>query len=155
LAKKRQALIEFVELNSAMKCIYESNYFNQGIRIGKSIAYFDYSNNYQTLKNKPDELYSSLIIITVSNVIYPITVNVIQTICSPFGQIKKIDILKKTNQPSFLVKFESIETAVKARSALDGADIYEDCCTLKVKFSKVSLSFFLLKFLKFEIFLIR
>ncbi len=106
LASKHQALIEFVELDSAIRCINESNYLNQGIRIGKSIAYLDYSSYYQTLKNKSDETNS--IIITVSKVIYPITVNVIRTICSPFGQINKIEILKQTNQPSFLVELVKI-----------------------------------------------
>lgn len=36
-----------------------------------------------------------------------------------------------------LVEFESMEIAKKAKHAMNGADIYSGCCTLKVEFAKV------------------
>lgn len=40
-----------------------------------------------------------------------------------------------------LVEFESIEIAKKTKHAINGADIYSGCCTLKVEFAKVILIF--------------
>lgn len=40
-----------------------------------------------------------------------------------------------------LVEFESIDVAKKAKHAMNGADIYSGCCTLKVEFAKVVTSF--------------
>lgn len=36
-----------------------------------------------------------------------------------------------------LVEFESAEIAKKTKHAMNGADIYSGCCTLKVEFAKV------------------
>ncbi|VDM34557.1 unnamed protein product [Toxocara canis] len=38
-----------------------------------------------------------------------------------------------------LVEFESADVAKKAKHAMNGADIYSGCCTLKVEFAKVRL----------------
>jgi RRM-like domain len=34
--------------------------------------------------------------------------------------------------------FETIDDAERAKDALDGADIYSGCCTLKIQWGKVS-----------------
>lgn len=34
--------------------------------------------------------------------------------------------------------FDSIDSAVRAKDTLNGADIYSGCCTLKIDFAKVS-----------------
>lgn len=34
--------------------------------------------------------------------------------------------------------FDSVESAVRAKESLNGADIYSGCCTLKIDFAKVS-----------------
>ena len=51
MSKKRQALIEFIEITSSINCVNDANRLRHGIKIGDSIAYLNYS-NYQTLKNK-------------------------------------------------------------------------------------------------------
>lgn len=38
-----------------------------------------------------------------------------------------------------LVEFDNIASAKSAKQAMNGADIYSGCCTLKVEFSKVHL----------------
>ena len=35
-----------------------------------------------------------------------------------------------------LVEFDSVESARKAKHAMNGADIYSGCCTLKVEFAR-------------------
>lgn len=34
--------------------------------------------------------------------------------------------------------FESVDQAKRAKQALNGADIYSGCCTLKIEYAKVS-----------------
>ena len=36
-----------------------------------------------------------------------------------------------------MVEFETLESASKARSSLHGCDIYNNCCTMKVEYSKM------------------
>ena len=39
---------------------------------------------------------------------------------------------------SALCRFESVHCAQKAKAALNGADIYAGCCTLKIEYARVS-----------------
>lgn len=36
-----------------------------------------------------------------------------------------------------LIEFVDVQTAIEAKKALNGADIYPNCCTLKVEYAKV------------------
>ena len=36
-----------------------------------------------------------------------------------------------------MVEFDSIDSARRAKQALQGADIYSGCCTLKIEYAKV------------------
>lgn len=35
-------------------------------------------------------------------------------------------------------KFDTVESATRAKEALHGCDIYSGCCTLKIEYAKVS-----------------
>nr|BAF57617.1 hnRNP L protein [Dugesia japonica] len=71
---------------------------------------------------------------------YPITVDIIKQICLKFGKLLKIFIGKKNqdNVVECLVEFEKISEAKAAKEALHGEDIYSGCCSLDVKYSKMS-----------------
>ena len=58
------------------------------------------------------------------------------TICSPHGNVFRIVIFKK-NGVQAMVEFDSIDSARRAKQALQGADIYSGCCTLKIEYAKV------------------
>lgn len=38
-----------------------------------------------------------------------------------------------------MVEFDSIDSAKRAKHALNGCDIYSGCCTLRVEFAKVCI----------------
>ncbi|XP_039279502.1 heterogeneous nuclear ribonucleoprotein L isoform X3 [Nilaparvata lugens] len=76
-----------------------------------------------------------VLLFTVINPAYPITVDVIHTICTPIGQVLRIVIFKK-NGVQAMVEFDSVETAKRAKENLHGADIYSGCCTLKIEYAK-------------------
>jgi heterogeneous nuclear ribonucleoprotein L len=76
-----------------------------------------------------------ILLLTIYNANYPITVDVLHTITSTYGQIRRIVIFKKA-QVQALVEFDSVQSALTAKQALDGADIYAGCCTLRIEFSR-------------------
>ncbi|XP_052742881.1 heterogeneous nuclear ribonucleoprotein L isoform X6 [Bicyclus anynana] len=76
-----------------------------------------------------------ILLYTIINPAYPITVDVIHTISTPHGLVQRIVVFKK-NGVQAMVEFESIESATRAKEALHGCDIYSGCCTLKIEFAK-------------------
>ncbi|XP_075168934.1 heterogeneous nuclear ribonucleoprotein L isoform X3 [Haematobia irritans] len=76
-----------------------------------------------------------ILLFTIINPFYPITVDVLHKICVPHGQVMRIVIFKK-NGVQAMVEFDNLEAATRARENLNGADIYSGCCTLKIDFAK-------------------
>lgn len=87
----------------------------------------------RTEPQKPNHI----VLMTIRNALYPIDVEVIYKISSPLGRVARIVIFRK-NGVQALVEFENVEQATRAKTELDGADIYQGCCTLKVEFAKPS-----------------
>lgn len=145
MPRKRQALIQFEEITSSINLVNESA--RNPITIAGSTCFFNYSlnqklvNKYETSDNGEESCQGIVLCFTVQNALYPITVDVINTICSSFGQIYRIVISKK-NGVQALVEYATRDSAEKAKEELDNADIYSGCCTLKIDFSKVHLSFY-------------
>ncbi|CAF1207454.1 unnamed protein product [Adineta ricciae] len=79
---------------------------------------------------------TAVLCLTVQNAKYPITLDIIQKICSITGQILRICILRRRSI-QVLVEFDSAETARRIKLELDGADIYYGCCTLKIDFANL------------------
>jgi len=88
----------------------------------------------QRRKGEPDQP-NHVILMTILNPAYPITVDVIHTITQPYGNVLRIVIFKKNGVQS-MVEYETVESATHARDALQGADIYSGCCTLRVEYAK-------------------
>ncbi|XP_013379094.1 heterogeneous nuclear ribonucleoprotein L isoform X2 [Lingula anatina] len=136
MPRKRQALVEFDDINGAISLIkyaQTSQIYVQGMP-----AFFNYSTSQKIQRSGgPDDpkAANKVLLITVLNPQYPITVDVLHTICSPNGQVLRIVIFKK-NGVQAMVEFDSIESAQRAKQALNGADIYSGCCTLKMEFAK-------------------
>ena len=78
-----------------------------------------------------------ILVLTVYNVQYPINVEIISQICKPHGEVRRIAIIRPKGLLQTLVEFDSIDAARRAKYAMNGADIYSGCCTLKVEFAKV------------------
>ncbi|XP_023703865.1 heterogeneous nuclear ribonucleoprotein L isoform X2 [Cryptotermes secundus] len=86
-------------------------------------------------KRTENEKVNHVLLFTVLNPVYPITVEVLHTICSPSGQVLRIVVFRK-NGIQAMVEFDSIESAKRAKESLNGADIYSGCCTLKIEYAK-------------------
>lgn len=94
----------------------------------------DYDNQPRRRKGEP-ESPNHILLMTILNPAYPITVDVIHTICQPFGNVLRIVIFKK-NGVQAMVEFDGVEPATRARENLQGADIYSGCCTLRIEYAK-------------------
>ncbi|XP_056638179.1 heterogeneous nuclear ribonucleoprotein L [Diorhabda carinulata] len=87
-------------------------------------------------RKRPDDTKPNhVLLFTIINPMYPITVDVIHTICQSSGQVLRIVIFKK-NGVQAMVEFDGVDSAMRAKESLNGADIYSGCCTLKIDFAK-------------------
>ncbi|XP_073987246.1 heterogeneous nuclear ribonucleoprotein L isoform X10 [Rhodnius prolixus] len=94
-----------------------------------------YNKNFEPRRKRPESEPNNVLLFTIINPVYPITVDVLHTICTPNGQVLRIVIFKK-NGVQAMVEFDNIDTAKRVKEALNGADIYSGCCTLKIEFAK-------------------
>uniref|UniRef100_A0A673BEX1 Polypyrimidine tract-binding protein 2-like n=1 Tax=Sphaeramia orbicularis TaxID=375764 RepID=A0A673BEX1_9TELE len=80
---------------------------------------------------------SPVLRIIIDNMFYPVTLDVLQQIFSKFGTVMKIITFTKNNQFQALLQFSDPANAQQAKLALDGQNIYNSCCTLRIDFSKL------------------
>ncbi|XP_053321813.1 polypyrimidine tract-binding protein 3 isoform X1 [Spea bombifrons] len=81
---------------------------------------------------------SPVLRIIVENPFYPVTLEVLYQIFSKFGTVLKIITFTKNNQFQALLQYADPLNAHHAKSALDGQNIYNACCTLRIEFSKLT-----------------
>uniref|UniRef100_A0A8C1NF41 Polypyrimidine tract-binding protein 1 n=1 Tax=Cyprinus carpio TaxID=7962 RepID=A0A8C1NF41_CYPCA len=81
---------------------------------------------------------SPVLRVIVENLFYPVTLDVLHQIFSKFGTVLKIITFTKNNQFQALVQYSDGMTAQHAKLSLDGQNIYNACCTLRVSFSKLT-----------------
>ncbi|XP_056374474.1 polypyrimidine tract-binding protein 3 isoform X3 [Hyla sarda] len=81
---------------------------------------------------------SPVLRIIVENLFYPVTLEVLHQIFSKFGTVLKIITFTKNNQFQALLQYADPINAHHAKVALDGQNIYNACCTLRIEFSKLT-----------------
>ncbi|XP_075012459.1 polypyrimidine tract-binding protein 2 isoform X4 [Calonectris borealis] len=80
---------------------------------------------------------SPVLRIIIDNMYYPVTLDVLHQIFSKFGAVLKIITFTKNNQFQALLQYGDPVNAQQAKLALDGQNIYNACCTLRIDFSKL------------------
>lgn len=133
---KRQALVEFEMVESADKCVACGS--SEAVYIAGQQAFFNYSTSKRITRPTNSDNPNSgnkVLLLSIQNPLYPITTDVLYTVCNPIGSVMRIVIFKR-NGIQAMVEFESIECAQKAKAALNGADIYAGCCTLKIEYAR-------------------
>lgn len=158
MPRLRQALVEFENIEDAIMCVQTSQV---PIQILDRPVFFNFSTS-QEITRSPYGIAPSgantaiaaaaaapiddiggqpppnhILLFTIFNPLYPITVDVIRTICSPYGFVQRTVIFRK-NGLQVLVEFDSNTSAQRAKQQLDGADIYAGCCTLKIEYAKTN-----------------
>ncbi|XP_022064546.2 heterogeneous nuclear ribonucleoprotein L-like, partial [Acanthochromis polyacanthus] len=133
---KHQALVEFDSVQSAERCVACGT--REAVYIAEQQAFFNFSTSQRiTRPTNADDPSSGnkVLLLSVQNPLYPITTDVLYTVCNPIGNVLRIVIFKR-NGIQAMVEFESVEDAQKAKLALNGADIYAGCCTLKIEYAR-------------------
>jgi len=107
---------------------------------GNAVVEFAYSGRSNiTTKRDPDNNPPNMILLlTVTNLLYPVTVDVLVQVFAKFGGMDKVVIFNRGNAVQALVQLRDVTTACVCKASLDGQNIYAGCNTLKVQFSSLS-----------------
>ncbi|KAH3765551.1 Polypyrimidine tract-binding protein 1 [Pelomyxa schiedti] len=140
LKAKRQAFIEMVQDDAAANAIACYALYPPNIR--GQVIYFQYS-SYTELKipepsdtaAKPEA--NKILLITVSNLIYPVTIEDLYSIFSRFGSVLRIVLFSKKAGFQGLIEMSTVTSASNAKNTLDGNNIYNGCCTLTIQYSNL------------------
>ncbi|KAK3161305.1 hypothetical protein QOZ80_1BG0075450 [Eleusine coracana subsp. coracana] len=85
---------------------------------------------------KKQEAESNILLASIENMQYVVTIDVLHEVFSAFGFVQKIAIFEK-NGFQALIQYPDIQTAVAAKEALEGHSIYEGgYCKLHLAFSR-------------------
>ncbi|XP_024399157.1 polypyrimidine tract-binding protein homolog 1 isoform X1 [Physcomitrium patens] len=86
---------------------------------------------------KRREPESNVLLVSIENMQYAVTIDVIHTVFSAFGFVQKIAIFEKSAGFQALVQYPDIPTAVGAKEALEGHCIYDGgFCKLHLSYSR-------------------
>ncbi|PNF17711.1 hypothetical protein B7P43_G07328 [Cryptotermes secundus] len=70
--------------------------------------------------------------------VYPVTLEVLCQIFTRYGKVLKIVTFTKNNTFQALIQYPDVVTAQAAKLSLDGQNIYNSCCTLRIEYSKLT-----------------
>jgi polypyrimidine tract-binding protein 2 len=165
LKGKNQAFLEMEEETSAVSMV---NYFTNCVaQLRERSVYVQYSNHTQlktdqTHSNASASAQAALqaaqalagagagglvgkaggpntvLRVIVEHMVYPVTLDVIFQIFSRVGKVMKIVTFTKNNTFQALIQYPDVITAQAAKLSLDGQNIYNACCTLRIEYSKLS-----------------
>uniref|UniRef100_A0A8C5LLY7 Heterogeneous nuclear ribonucleoprotein L-like n=1 Tax=Jaculus jaculus TaxID=51337 RepID=A0A8C5LLY7_JACJA len=93
---KRQALVEFENVDSAKECVTFAA--DEPVYIAGQQAFFNYSTSKRITRpgNTDDPSGGNkVLLLSIQNPLYPITVDVLYTVCNPVGKVQRIVIFKR------------------------------------------------------------
>uniref|UniRef100_A0A2I3SCB5 Heteroous nuclear ribonucleoprotein L like n=1 Tax=Pan troglodytes TaxID=9598 RepID=A0A2I3SCB5_PANTR len=91
---KRQALVEFENIDSAKECVTFAA--DEPVYIAGQQAFFNYSTSKRITRpgNTDDPSGGNkVLLLSIQNPLYPITVDVLYTVCNPVGKVQQIFML--------------------------------------------------------------
>lgn len=141
LPEKHQAFVQMESIECATKLLEGFAMKPPSIRM-KDI-YFQYSSRSEVeTKNRGDssnlgsEGENSILLVTVLNPAVPVTLDNIHQIFKPYGEVLKIITFQKNQSFQALVQMSSVEAATNAKLFLEGKDMFQGCCHLKIAYSQ-------------------
>ncbi|KAK2949109.1 putative Polypyrimidine tract-binding protein [Blattamonas nauphoetae] len=142
LREKDQALVEFSHTSNAVNFL--NSYKAYPPHIGRTTVYPEFS-NHRTILDPTYQLSTAqppnrILKASITNVRYPVTVDTLSKLCSPFdtspiGTVEKIIIFENKNGLNALIQFSSIECATNAMRQLNGQNIFDNACTIIFEYS--------------------
>jgi polypyrimidine tract-binding protein 2 len=145
LRAKNQALVQMHDVASAVSALQYYSTVQPSVR-GRNV-YLQFSShqelttadqNAQGRKTDQDSQPNRILLVTIHHMIYPITVEVLHQVFSPHGFVEKIVTFQKTAGFQALIQYQSRQSALQARTSLQGRNIYDGCCQLDIQFSNLN-----------------
>ncbi|KAH9740151.1 RRM domain-containing protein [Citrus sinensis] len=146
-----QALIQFTDAETASSARNALDGRNLNIKF-QSHRSRDYTNPYLPVNptaiegvmqptigpdGKKKELESNVLLASIENMQYAVTVDVLNTVFSAFGTVQKVAIFEKNGGTQALIQYPDITTAAVAKESLEGHCIYDGgYCKLHLSYSR-------------------
>ncbi|CAM6037604.1 unnamed protein product [Sphagnum compactum] len=140
LRAKNQALLQMQDVPSAINVMQYYSTVQPSVR-GRNV-YLQFSSHQElTTIDQPGQPRrvppNRILLITIHNPLYPITVDVLHQVFSPHGFVEKIVTFQKSAGLQGLLQYASQLSATQARNTLQGRNIYDGCCTLDIQYSNL------------------
>lgn len=153
--KKNQALLEMADLSAAETMV--KYYSERPPQIRSNIVHFQFSRHEQLKTENNSALNAgaqaalqvadklignqeenrTVLRIIIDSMLYPITVEVLKTIFSKVGQVLRIVTYTKNDTFQAFIELSDAIAAKTAIETLNGQNIYNGCCTLRIEYSKL------------------
>ena len=138
LHNKGQAFVEFDSQEAADFCLFHFSMkpsFLEGSRL-----YFSYSGRKQ-ITRKPHEppVPNPELLLTITQVRFPVTNEVLAKITQPYGRLLRSRIFPRGPGYQCVVEMDCVDSSVAARAGLDGQQIYSGCNLIKAEYSPMPL----------------
>jgi len=154
---KNQVLLEMADIKTATDMVnYYSDEDNRP-KLKNRITYVQFS-NHQELKTDESNINLNVQValqaaqqmtgngsdsrnvlrVIVEHLLYPVTIEVLKQIFGKFGSVLRIVIFNKNDTFQSLIEFADSFSAQSAKLAINGQNIYNGCCTLKIDYSKLN-----------------
>ncbi|KAI4346528.1 hypothetical protein L6164_007417 [Bauhinia variegata] len=139
LRAKNQALLQMQDIPSAVNALQFYGNIQPSIR-GRNV-YVQFSSHQELTtmdqnQGRGDEP-NRILLVTIHHMLYPMTVDVLHQVFSPHGFVEKIVTFQKSAGFQALIQYQSRQSALIARSTLQGRNIYDGCCQLDIQFSNL------------------
>lgn len=137
---KNQSLLELADLSSAQMMV--EYYSKQPVFVRSSAVFVQYSNHSQLKLEADGQSMSSdssrcILHVIVDNMVYPITVDMLNQIFSAYGTVLRIVTFNKNNSFQALIQYSDATGAHKGKLSLNGHNIFNGCCKLHIEYSKL------------------
>lgn len=154
MRNKNQAFLEMQDVDSAKTMINYYSYISPNIRQQPLFIQFSQhqelkinnSNHVKDEKSGDNDAGAStgnrpsgtVLKVIVTNIVYPVTLDVLQQVFQRCGEIQKIVTFVRNEQFHALIQYSNPKEAAAAKQLFDHQNIYNGCNTLHVEFSKMN-----------------
>jgi len=143
---KSQAFLELQDIDSAKTMINYYHYSTPCIRNAQPVClqfsqhqelHTNNQSNQNSVDDREDRPSTTVLKVIVTNIVYPVTIEVLQQVFQRCGEIQKIVTFLRNDQYHALIQYSNAKEAATAKSLFDHQNIYNGCNTLHVEFSKM------------------
>jgi len=143
---KAQAFLELQDIDCSKTMINYYHYCPPTVRNTIVALQFSqhqelHTNNNTSNQNgdeRDDRANTTVLKVIVTNIVYPVTIEVLQQVFQRCGEIQKIVTFLRNDQYHALIQYSNTKEATTAKSLFDHQNIYNGCNTLHVEFSKMT-----------------